>query len=685
MKKHIAKCLWVLALVAALSASFAFGAEGGQATGAADVVVLLDVSQSVLPYFEEAVDYVVASVVRDYLRLGDTFHLLTFGETTQVEIAQRISDERDVKSALGRLYLLYPLSRNTDLVAALGYLYQYLADLPNRQKIVVVVTDGIQNPSDKSPSHGKSESELHAEIASLAAKIRREGWPVYLIKLPFSQERGGAGKSDTEQRTAIAAGTAQPSSGGAPTRPAAAAAPPSSNAGGETAQAGSAGTDGAMPDVVSELGKALGTPVTEYRPEDKEELAKRSLALPELRFPDRLGKRGYTFSFDLGVRNRADTELRLELSRVILADRNVLAQKSFLSLGPGKSGVLTVAIALPETLEPGPQELPVELFFADGVRAVPAKGILAFTLAPSPLAGILRTGAKALLFALLCFIGIAAVIVVLLLLRKTPARAAAPVVAAVRASAASKPGATASIAMPARNAAPTAKEAPAATPAPVPAERVGPKPVTASGQAATVGQSPATHAHTGAILPPQPRPAAVSAPAPVPAGTQDSSPLSGLSLAHSTTPSLTRPPITAAQKASYVPRIARQGSLEVELRVVDQNPHIGRRNIHLLHAGASKTVGGGRSDYLVFLVPVPAHAAELHFDGESCVFVPLKPELFPDLEGPVADCLGRDIRMVSRRGYPLILRFTKYERPEDKINRLLHCIETPGLFSNLDP
>jgi hypothetical protein len=36
--------------------------------------------------------------------------------------------------------------------------------------------------------------------------------------------------------------------------------------------------------------------------------------------------------------------------------------------------------------------------------------------------------------------------------------------------------------------------------------------------------------------------------------------------------------------------------------------------------------------------------------------------------------------MISKSGYPLTLRFALYEKPADRINKLLHCIETPGLF-----
>jgi hypothetical protein len=90
-------------------------------------------------------------------------------------------------------------------------------------------------------------------------------------------------------------------------------------------------------------------------------------------------------------------------------------------------------------------------------------------------------------------------------------------------------------------------------------------------------------------------------------------------------------------------------------------------------------VGGGASDFLVFLVNVPSRSAELYFDGEKLTFVPLRGELFPELDGPVEDCLGKEIPMISRSGYPLKLRFAAYEKPADIINRLLHCIDTAGL------
>ena len=127
------------------------------------------------------------------------------------------------------------------------------------------------------------------------------------------------------------------------------------------------------------------------------------------------------------------------------------------------------------------------------------------------------------------------------------------------------------------------------------------------------------------------------------------------------------------------PAVKRKGQIKIECRVAEQNSHIGRRNVHELQAGQAKTVGGRRSDFLIFLVSVPHAIAELHYDGESCTFFPRDGRLFPSLDGPMPDCLDRDIAMVSPRGYPLTLRFVQWEDPGRRLNRLLHCIEVPGL------
>jgi hypothetical protein len=645
----------ILGTLSAAAASTSSSSAISDETDASDVVVLLDVSQSVLPYFHDITDYVVSSVVKDFIRLGDTFHLLSFGETTQVEIAQRISTEEDVKSVLARLYLLYPLARNTDLVSAFSYLSQYLSDLPEtRSKVVVIITDGIHNPSPKSPAFGLSPEAANSEIEVTASKIKRNGWPVYIIKVPFSAERAAA---------EVSAPGSTPSAAGST---------PGSTVPAQTAQKGSEGAP--QGDYLGTIAKSLDANVTDYSPSDKAETARKSLSLPEVVFPRNLGKKGYTFSFPLRVHNSSETEVGLELQKVMAEGTDILSKKSFLSLGPGRSGIMNIAVALPPSMESGEKNLGVDLYFADGLRVSPSHGNLAFTLAPSPLASLFKSGQRVVLFILFVALGLIAILVVISLIRRAPRRAAAPVVAAVRESAeASKRRAAgtepAFAIAPPQSTAPAFEKAAGKGKAPAYPNAAYPSTVPVAAAPASAGTKAAPEAVAGTgqgALPP----AAKVEQAPVarkPAGEALS------------------PAPRKKVAPAYEARIARPGSIQLELRVAEQNPHIGMRNVQTIHSGSSRSVGGGRSDFLVFLVPVPQRSAEIHYDGETCTFVPLRPEFFPELGGkPLADCIGKEIAMVSKKGYRMSLRFSKYEAPANKINRLLHCIETPGLFQGLD-
>jgi hypothetical protein len=696
-----------------LAASWAFAAGAPAAApeapaadaDSADVVVLLDISQSALPYFQDVTDYVVSSVVEDYLRLGDTFHLLSFGETTQVEIAQRISAEADVKAVLGRLYLLYPLARYTDFVGALGYLYQYVADLPeNRRKVIVVITDGVHNPPPSSPTFGATTEQAAAEIEATAARIRANGWPVSIIKLPFPKV-------------------------GEPGAPAATSA---------EAQGKS------LLDVAA---KALSAEVSDFSSAGKADLARRSLSLPAAEFPGPLGKRDYAFSFPLKITNGSETPVGLELDRVRLGDADILAKKVFLTVQGGRSGTMDIPVLVPDTVPQGEAKLGVSLHFANGVRVSPDSGTLDLTLARSPVAALLRSGGRIVLFAIVLALGLCAILGMVLVLRRVPKRAEAPIAAAVLQSGTGD----AAVAAPAR-AEVVAASAPAASASGRPATRRPAAARAEDGRAeeGRVAAQALAAAATGSEQSRQSRP--VLAAAPMTASADDdamalsadasakeiaaslkvaadrsaallaeaaranrasagAAPSSGIvktpdahdEMAASSAAVLLAekkaesartvailaeaagrraPPLKSAPRAfaPYASRVVKPGSITIELLVADQNPHIGTRNVRAIPAGGSKSVGGGSSDFLVFLVSVPKRVAELHFDGERLVFVPLRGELFPDLQGPVEDCIGKDIRMVSRSGYPLILRFDAYERPADKVNRLLHCIDSPGLL-----
>jgi hypothetical protein len=136
-------------------------------------------------------------------------------------------------------------------------------------------------------------------------------------------------------------------------------------------------------------------------------------------------------------------------------------------------------------------------------------------------------------------------------------------------------------------------------------------------------------------------------------------------------------PYTDAYEA---PRKIEYGSpLMLKLYVADQNTFIGKRNTHLVKPGLSYTVGGGRSDFLIFLVRVPPHIGELRYANSSCSFHPRKPEYFPDIGAePVQDCIGKTIRIISDKGYELFIRIEQYEDPLVELNRIMHSIKVPS-------
>jgi hypothetical protein len=126
-------------------------------------------------------------------------------------------------------------------------------------------------------------------------------------------------------------------------------------------------------------------------------------------------------------------------------------------------------------------------------------------------------------------------------------------------------------------------------------------------------------------------------------------------------------------------RVEYGAPLMLKLFVADQNTFIGRRNTHLAKPGITFTVGGGRSDFLIFLVPVPFRIAELRYESSGCTFYPRKAAYFPDIgSNPVPDCIGKTIRVMSNKGYELFIRIELYEDPLIELNKLMRSIRVPS-------
>lgn len=659
-------------------------AASAQATGRSDIVVLLDSSRSMLPYYSQVVDFVVTGVLRDYARSGDTFHLLSFSDTAQLEIAQPLRTQADVQSALARLYLLYPVAKSTDLVGALRYLLQYLAKLPEAgDKHIVLITDGMHSPPPGSSNATMSADEVRAELEKAAGRIRERGWTLRIVRVPFDGQglAGAAPGAGGQAGGGASVGVAEP--------------------GADSPSAG---------DYLDSLAAAAGVAVSSFDPADASTTLNDAVSIVAVGYPDSLGERERNFKLPLELRNPSSAPVDIEAVALLLEDGyDALGGKAFLRLAPGASGTLQLSVELPAELEQGELTLRVEPRFSGGLRASPPYGAIRLVLKESALAAFLRGGSRVLIFALLLVALLALALLVAAYLRGLHRRASDSVVEAVLDSneAAESRRAADARASP-RSAGAISPTAPAAGAPSRPAAAVSASPPdrresaqallstarssdSAAAQAATLagasgqGESSERAAALAAAARSSSGAAsnAASAERLGAAARKAESPASrALELlgaagdaAKAKGASGSEAPLAAV---AFTAGVKRPGSLRLSLHVRDQNPYIGKRNIKTVHAGGRKSVGGGSSDFLVFLYPTPRRIAELYYDGESLTLIPLKRSYFPDYDRPIEDCLGKELRMVNARGRELWLRFERYVPPVESLNRLLHCIDAPG-------
>ncbi len=333
----------------------------------------------------------------------------------------------------------------------------------------------------------------------------------------------------------------------------------------------------------------------------------------------------------------------------------------------GSSVTLNLKVLLPETQPEGNNLLVLEPRFAEGLRVSPARSTIKVELKRSFFTALWRKSALLMLFILILAIACITVLVVVLYIRAAHKKSSEPIVEALIDSSAQR------------------QEK-------IPENASSEKDVQAILKSAKTGGHRAVSLNAVQAVAHRDGAGAME----LLASASRVASATGEQKAASTLDAWKRPPssrhalplveknlqtITPTHKASvqYQSRVKKQVASRIILRVTDQNENIGKRNIHTMQAGTRKSVGGSTSDFLVFLLPVPKNVAYLHFDGNDCVLVPEHPELFPDYDGPIEACFGKEIRMITPRNRELVLRFDRYISPIETINKLLHCIEVPGL------
>ena len=615
---------------------------------AMDLIVVLDTSSSMYAHHQQVSDYVIGPLLKDFLRYGDTFHLISFSSTAKVEISRKIEGIGDIETIIGRLLLLYPLDRYSDLITALQYTARYLSDLPeNRTKTVVFITDGDQSPAPSSPNMGLSEEKVIAAIKDAAEKLKGNGWVFHYIRVPEDLAlRNTDARPAAENNKGTDANSESKSSKGTQ----GAIAQGDKNA--ETIDTNTVSNVESTTqsnDVSSVVTNELNIPVTDLDSQHGTEIISTTIGAIAVEFPSTLGKTTRKITVPLTVKNPSPNSVYLETRAVLVDGIDRLDKKSFKEIQPRSEATLNLNILLPESYQPGAMTLKIEPQFAGSIRINPESALVRLDLVNDGVASQVFT-----LIPLLLLIGgiiLAALLAlfVILFLRKlhnNPGHAMSEAVQSNQEEQLQKNANETDIM--AEFAKKKEEE-----------KRQGPELPT------KYSDSSEKRSRDESV---QKIPPSLS--------TSTSTPVLS-SLQAETVSTVGVKPSMAFEPSIAVRRT--NGRIMLSLFVQDQNTAIGKRNIHLMKAGHRLTVGGHNSDFLIFLVPLPHRIADIHFDGEQLILIPRRPEFFPDTGAdPIYDCVAKTIHLRSAKGYDLYIRFEKYQDPLQTLNNFLRSIEMPG-------
>ncbi|MEE0879258.1 MAG: vWA domain-containing protein [Treponemataceae bacterium] len=710
-------------------------ANTNQISSKADVVILLDNSGTMLPYYDEVNSKVLTEICDNFVRLGDTFHLLSFNEKPVTEISQPVKTEADIYKIISRFNLLYPLGPYTDFPSALLYAQQYIASLDvYNQKVLIIISDGLFNPAQNSTFYNKSSEEINNTINSAISKMKSEGTHIYYIKAPFPENLNLKSLAD-ESVTNVAKQPEETSETSAD----------------ETVYFEYGTTLENLPEVST-------TPLIpdEDTTYNSDSFIGPILSMPELSTKKDLGNKKLSFSLPITIKNTSDEKIKLELKQILINETNVLKDSIFVNIASNKSKKINAKIKMPKDTQLGQQQIFAECVFADNVRTRPQflDFFVNFKSGTNIFANFKNIGFTILIILLILL----AIILLLFLLlsiskkhkeeddeerkakqtnkqnsskqpkddesiyneaktipdnnsKKNSNKSSVAVQSSndkkdsnttlVKKSTSTNVGVDKSNSNTLNN---YENSNSLSVSGDVKSNRMDLNATTQKDSLSITGDGSSNRMNLDA--------------------TKQKSTLtldgvekyknsnSGLRLASAqnednsskntddtkssyaasnkmTMPTFTKPEglrlpaigtksssnnITPASSSDTIESKSDK-DITLELYVEGQNKNIGKRNIHTLTPGSRRSVGGGLSSFSIFLVQVPSSIAEVRYDGESCSLALLQPEYFPEANSNIIEnCINKKIKVKSDKGYEMTITIRPYEDQTDKLNNLLLSI-----------
>lgn len=660
----------------------------------AEIVILMDTSGTILPYYEDINNRVLSEINDKFVRKGDTVHVLSFNADARYEMSQKINSEKDMSRVVSRFLLLYQLGKSSDFLTGLQYARQYGSNLPEtKEKILIIISDGIFNPPESSPYKNYTDDQIKNEIGLLAGSIRKKGWKVYYVKLPYPADaviRGldgqefynpGSGYAGTGSGGSGSQGSGSSTGGGSSSGTSGSTSSGGGYAGGSstsgTAGAGSAGASGTaqggsgntgtgqggLTDVSKDFKEASGAAGSELSKDknDKFTITDNAENLPLVRFPDGgLEAHGNKLAFSFEVTNNSDEDVELHLTHIVI-DNGVNISKIPVDSqntkieAAEKDVLVQVSALLPDEYKEGNYNIIMRLEFAEGKRVLPQ--VMETSLAVFPTSFQRLKDSNALWFILLGVILL--LLLIFLIVFFTRRRGSSSSSNQVRYAAA---GGQINY-----------QEADKRYPHKLSdeddhASRLND--FNASSNTSIYSETKYTAGDGSSMY-------SADNLDRVAAQKQDDEILRRRVLAASFAAKEPRGTYMSPANFFETIEIKRNKSGMTEIYVLNQNRNIGMRNIHVMKPGTSLTLGGGKTDnFLIFLVPFPAHLAQVRYDGQDYHLAILKPKYFPyEKSNVVNNCIGKTVTIVSDKGYHVYFTFREYENPTEKLNSILTSIK----------
>ena len=718
MFKRILLCLLLFVLIIP-----AFAQSTAQKN--AEIVILMDTSGTILPYYEDINNRVLAEINNKFVRKDDTVHVLSFNADARYEMSQKINSEADMSRVVSRFLLLYQLGKNSDFLTGLQYARQYVSNLPEKEeRILIIISDGIFNPPASSQYKNYTDDQIKNEIGLLAGSIRKKGWKVYYVKLPYpadavirnldgeefynagngqagtsvsgssSQAGGISGSSGTDkgstglsstsgsQTGSASQGSAQGGSSGSSASQGIGQSSTSGSAGsqgaGQSGTSGSSGSSsgsgssqGTLTDVSKAFKDASGAAGSEL-PKDKNDeftITDNAENLPLVNFPEGgLEARGNKLDFSFEVINNSEEDIELHLTHIVidngLSTDTIPVNSQNTKIKSNDKTLIGASALLPSAYKEGNYNLIMRLEFAEGKRVLPQVVETSLAVFPTAFQKLKESnGVWLILLGILLLLLI--IFLIIFFIRR-------------RGSGSSKDniGYTGSASQ--INYDEEDKRYPhKLSEDDDHAARLGSFTTTTTTTSSSYNNNSTDYSENGKFAGTGTSMYSADNLDRVASQRQDDEVLRKRVLAASFAAKEPRGTYMSPANFFETIEIKRNKSGMTEIYVLNQNRNIGRRNIHIMKPGTSLTLGGGKTDnFLIFLVPFPARLAQVRYDGQDYHLAILKPEYFPyEKSNVVNNCIGKTITLVSDKGYHVYFTFREYESPTEKLNNVLTSIK----------